>query len=73
LSYLHPLCYINAPRIITNKMNKTNANAAPEIPLLLCVFAQFINIPPFLYLHLYNTQFNFLCECLYCILVNFIV
>ena len=55
---------MNAPSMITNKINSTKANAAPENPLPLQPHPVFINIPPFLSLHSYSTQKLKLCECL---------
>jgi hypothetical protein len=55
---------MNAPSMITNKINSTKANAAPERPVLPLHPHVFINIPPFLSLHFYSTQKLKLCECL---------
>lgn len=59
--------------MITNKINSTKANAAPEKPLPPLHPHVFINIPPFLSLHLYSTQIFKLCECLLLCFYNFFV
>lgn len=58
--------------MITNKINNTKANAAPEI--LLFPHPQFMSLlPPFLSLHFYYKQILKICECLLLYFYSFFV